>query len=80
MSSFKIRSACIEDTALILQMIRELADFEQLVDQVVADEATLRQSLLSFSFTTFLLFLEGRGSISKICMCAQLIEGKDMEN
>ena len=34
MSSFKIRSACIEDTALILQMIRELADFEQLVDQV----------------------------------------------
>ena len=47
MSSFKIRSACIEDTALILQMIRELADFEQLVDQVVADEATLRQSLFS---------------------------------
>jgi hypothetical protein len=45
--SLTIRSARPEDTALILQMIRELADFEQLLDQVVADEATLRHSLFS---------------------------------
>ena len=30
------------DTLLILQFIRELADYEHLLDQVVADEATLR--------------------------------------
>jgi GNAT superfamily N-acetyltransferase len=46
-SSFSIRNARPEDTALILEMIRELADFEQLLDQVVADEPTLRRSLFS---------------------------------
>ena len=45
--SLVIRQARPEDTALILQMIRELADFEKLLDQVVADEAILRQSLFS---------------------------------
>jgi len=45
MTLFSIRKAHIEDTALILQMIRELAEFEKLLDEVVADEATLRQSL-----------------------------------
>ena len=33
------------DTLLILQFIRELADYEHLLDQVVADEATLRDQL-----------------------------------
>lgn len=46
-ANFKIRKALPEDTALILQMIRELADFEQLLDQVVADEKTLQMSLFS---------------------------------
>lgn len=46
-SSFSIRNARPEDTALVLQMIRELAEFEQLLDQVVADESTLRHSLFS---------------------------------
>ncbi len=44
-SAFKVRNACLEDTGLILQMIRELADFEQLLDQVVTDEKTLKHSL-----------------------------------
>ena len=44
-SAFKIRNARPEDTGLILQMIRELADFEQLLDQVVTDEKTLKHSL-----------------------------------
>ncbi|MBX7065865.1 MAG: GNAT family N-acetyltransferase [Parachlamydiales bacterium] len=42
---FTIRKAHPQDTSLILQMIRELADFEQLLDQVVADEKTLHESL-----------------------------------
>ena len=33
------------DTPLILEFIRELADYERLLDQVVADEATLRDQL-----------------------------------
>ncbi len=44
-ADFKIRPASSEDTGLILQMIRELADFEQLLDQVVTDEKSLRKSL-----------------------------------
>jgi GNAT superfamily N-acetyltransferase len=43
--SFTIRSATIKDTALILKFIRELADYEKLLHEVVADEATLKESL-----------------------------------
>ena len=39
------RFAVREDIPLILQFIRELADYEQLLDQVVADEATLEHWL-----------------------------------
>ena len=42
MSRAAFRGACPEDTALILRFIRELAAYEQLEDQVVADEETLR--------------------------------------
>ncbi|MFT6283675.1 MAG: GNAT superfamily N-acetyltransferase [Arenicella sp.] len=43
--NFILRSATIEDTALILRFIRELADYEKLLHEVVADEATLKESL-----------------------------------
>ena len=39
------RFATESDTPLILQFIRELADYEHLLDQVVADEATLADQL-----------------------------------
>jgi len=42
---FTIRSATIEDTVLILRFIRELADYEKLLHEVVADESTLKESL-----------------------------------
>lgn len=42
---FIIRPATIDDTALILQFIKELADYENLLHEVVADEATLKYSL-----------------------------------
>ena len=39
--SFQFRSAKREDVPLILQFIKELADYEKMLDAVVADEATL---------------------------------------
>ena len=37
----QFRSAVRTDVPLILQMIRDLADYENLLDEVIADEATL---------------------------------------
>ena len=37
-----IRKAAEEDIPLLLELIRELADYEHMLDQVVADEETLR--------------------------------------
>lgn len=42
---FIIRPATPEDTALILTFIKELADYEKLLHEVVATEATLQESL-----------------------------------
>lgn len=42
---FIIRTATIDDTALILTFIKELADYEKLLDEVVATEETLKDSL-----------------------------------
>ena len=39
------RNAQREDTALILRFIKELADYEKMLDEVVADEATLEEWL-----------------------------------
>ncbi len=40
-----IRPAHADDTALILQFIRELAEYERLLDRVVATENELREAL-----------------------------------
>jgi len=45
MAQITFRFAQPQDTALILQFIRELADYEKMLDQVVADEALLREEL-----------------------------------
>lgn len=42
---FIIRPAIVEDTALILTFIKELADYEKLLHEVVANEDTLKESL-----------------------------------
>lgn len=42
---FNIRFAATEDVSLILQFIKELADYEKLLDEVVATEETLMKSL-----------------------------------
>lgn len=41
MSTFSIREATREDTNLILTFIKELADYEGMLNEVVADNATL---------------------------------------
>jgi len=43
--NFKIRFAKREDTELVLKFIKELADYEELLDEVVADKETLEESL-----------------------------------
>lgn len=41
----EFRFAKREDTALVLQFIKELADYEKMLDEVVADEETLKHWL-----------------------------------
>ena len=43
--SILLRPAVPSDVALILQLIRELADYEKLLDRVVATEVLLREAL-----------------------------------
>ncbi|MEP1446677.1 MAG: GNAT family N-acetyltransferase [Paraglaciecola sp.] len=43
--NFIIRAATIEDTSLILGFIKELAEYEKLLNEVVTDEVTLKNSL-----------------------------------
>lgn len=45
LKEFTIRPATESDTALILSFIRELAEYEKLLDDVVATEETLHESL-----------------------------------
>jgi GNAT superfamily N-acetyltransferase len=45
MANFSIRAARAADITLIAQLIRELAEFERLSDDVVLDEATLANHL-----------------------------------
>lgn len=45
MSQITFRFAGPEDTGLILSFIRELADYEKMLDQVVATEELLREQL-----------------------------------
>ena len=45
MPNFNIRPAKPEETSLVLEFIKKLATYEKCSDEVVADEATLYQSL-----------------------------------
>ena len=44
-SELTFRNAERRDTALILRFIKELADYEKMLDEVIADEATLEEWL-----------------------------------
>jgi len=45
LDNFKLRFATEEDVSLILSFIRELADFEEMLHEVVATEEILKESL-----------------------------------
>ena len=45
MNNFKILSATVDDVSLILDFIKELADYEKLLNEVVATEELLRENL-----------------------------------
>lgn len=45
LANFKLRFAEANDVPLILSFIKELADYEKMLDQVVATEEILRESL-----------------------------------
>ena len=59
----QFRSANPEDTGLILQFIKELADYEQMLDQVVATEALLREWLFEKKKAEVLFVLLGREEV-----------------
>ena len=52
------RFAAEQDTPLILNFIKELADYERMLDQVVADEATLADQLFRKKNAEVLFALE----------------------
>lgn len=45
LDDFKLRFAEIDDIALILEFIRELADYENMLHEVIATEEVLKESL-----------------------------------
>ncbi len=59
--NIRIREATPEDTPLILQFIRALAEYEQLLHSVQADEATLRANLFGARPVAFVIIAEHEG-------------------
>lgn len=56
--TFSFRSAGREDTHLILQFIKKLAEYEKMSDEVVADEAILEQWLFDKQKAEVIFVLE----------------------
>lgn len=57
----QLRSATRDDSALILSLIRELAEFEHLLHEVAADEATLAEHLFGAQPRAEVLIAEENG-------------------
>ncbi|MBR3066085.1 MAG: GNAT family N-acetyltransferase [Bacteroidales bacterium] len=62
MKSFSIRPAQPDEAGLVLAFIKKLADYEKCADEVVADEATLYQSLF-VEHAAHVLFAEEDGTV-----------------
>lgn len=54
-NNFKLRFADSNDVSLILEFIKELADYEKMLDQVVATEKVLRESLFEREVTEVII-------------------------
>ena len=57
--SLWFRNAERKDTGLILQFIRELAEYEKMLDDVVADEATLEEWIFDKEKAEVIFAMEG---------------------
>ena len=55
----QFRTATAQDTALILEFVKELAAYEKMADAVVADEATLREWIFEKNKAEVLFVTEG---------------------
>ena len=51
-SEFEIRKATIQDVSEILKLIKELADYENLLDKVVTSEELLKETLFGIKSTS----------------------------
>jgi len=58
MPSINIRPASVEDSAIILRFITELAIYEKAEDEVIATETDIRESLFAAESTTSALICE----------------------
>lgn len=61
--SLEFRNAERKDTALILQFIKELADYEKMLDEVVADEVTLEEWIFDKQKAEVIFAMEGEKEI-----------------
>lgn len=61
--SFGFRNAQRNDVGLILQFIRELADYEKMLSEVVADEATLEEWIFDKQKAEVIFALEGEKEV-----------------
>ncbi|MDO4459835.1 MAG: GNAT family N-acetyltransferase [Clostridia bacterium] len=57
------RYATEKDTGLILDLIRKLAGYENMLDQVIADEATLREWIFEKGKAEVIFALEGEKEV-----------------
>ena len=62
MKAFTIRSARPDEAGLVLEFIRKLAVYEKCADDVVADEATIYQSLF-VERSAEVVFAEEEGAV-----------------
>ena len=63
MSNTEIRFATEEDVGLILEFIKDLADYEKMSNQVVADEALLREWIFEKKKAEVLFAMEDGGEV-----------------
>ena len=61
--SLGFRNAQRNDVGLILQFIRELADYEKMLSEVVADEATLEEWIFDKQKAEVIFALEGEKEV-----------------
>lgn len=59
--ALSIRRATADDVALVLDMVRELADYEKLAHEVVATETDVAEALFGANATTFCEIAEWDG-------------------